>query len=114
MQNGKQVPGVAPTAMQQGRYAATAMITARLRGQRTGAISLPRQGKRCHDWPYNRAVAEIGPFQFSGIFAWLAWLFIHLLYIVEFENRLVIAVKWAYDYFTHNRGARLITGDQQR
>jgi NADH:ubiquinone reductase (H+-translocating) len=62
----------------------------------------------------NQAVAEIGPFQFSGILAWLAWLFIHLLYIVEFENRLVIVVHWAYDYFTRNRGARLITGEQQK
>jgi NADH dehydrogenase len=42
--------------------------------------------------------------------AWFVWLFVHILYIVEFENRLLILVQWAYDYFTHNRGARLITG----
>ena len=54
-------------------------------------------------------MAEIGPLHFSGPIAWLAWLFIHRLYIVEFESRLLIALKWAIDYFTHNRGARLIT-----
>ena len=60
----------------------------------------------------NQPSREIGPLQFSGILAWLAWLFIHLLYIVEFENRVLIIVQWAYDYFTYNRGARLITGQQ--
>ncbi len=81
--------------------------------KKTGAISLPRQGSVATD-RRNRAVAEIGPFQFSGIVAWFAWLFIHLLNIVEFENRVLIALKWAIDYFTYNRGARLITGDRQR
>jgi NADH dehydrogenase len=56
-------------------------------------------------------VAVVGPLHFSGILAWLTWLFVHLRYIVEFENRLLIMVQWAYDYFTHNRGARLITGE---
>ena len=56
------------------------------------------------------AVADIGPLQFNGFLAWLAWLFIHLLYIAEFDNRLLILIQWAYNYFTRNRGARLITG----
>jgi NADH dehydrogenase len=58
----------------------------------------------------NRAVAELGRLHLSGYPAWLLWVFIHLLYIVEFESRLLIAIQWAYDYFTWNRGARLITG----
>jgi NADH dehydrogenase len=58
----------------------------------------------------NRAVAQIGPLHISGYLAWIIWLFIHILYIVEFENRMLIVFQWAYDYFTHNRGARLITG----
>jgi NADH dehydrogenase len=58
-------------------------------------------------------VAKIGPLEFSGIFAWATWLFVHILYIVEFESRLLIVVQWAYDYFTHNRGARLITGNRE-
>jgi NADH:ubiquinone reductase (H+-translocating) len=112
LQDGKQLPGVAPTAMQQGRYAAT-LIAHRLRNEKTKPFHYFDKGSLA-TIGRNQAVADIGPFQFSGILAWLAWLFIHLLYIVEFENRLLIAVHWAYDYFTHNRGARLITGEQQR
>jgi len=112
LQDGKQLPGVAPTAIQQGHYAAS-LIANRLRNEKTKPFRYFDKGSLA-TIGRNQAVAEIGPFQFSGILAWLAWLFIHLLYIVEFENRLLIAVQWAYDYFTHNRGARLITGEQQR
>ena len=112
LQDGKQVPGVAPTAIQQGRYAAR-LIESRLRNENPKPFRYLDKGSLA-TIGRNRAVAVIGPFQFSGILAWLAWLFIHLLYIVEFENRLLIVVQWAYDYFTHNRGARLITGEQQR
>ena len=56
------------------------------------------------------AVADLRFVRFSGLLAWLAWLFIHLLYLVEFENRLLVLVQWAFMYFTRNRGARLITG----
>ena len=112
VQDGKQVPGVAPTAIQQGHYAAK-LIASRLRNEKTKPFRYFDKGSLA-TIGRNQAVAEIGFFQFSGILAWLAWLFIHLLYIVEFENRLLIVVQWAYDYFTHNRGARLITGDQQR
>jgi NADH dehydrogenase len=56
------------------------------------------------------AVADLRFIRFSGLPAWLAWLFIHLLYLVEFENRLMVLVQWAWMYFTRNRGARLITG----
>jgi len=112
LQDGKQVPGVAPTAIQQGHYAAT-LIGNRLRDEKTKPFRYFDKGSLA-TIGRNQAVAEIGPFQFSGILAWLAWLFVHLLYIVEFENRLLIVVEWAYDYFTYNRGARLITGEQQK
>jgi NADH dehydrogenase len=112
LQGGKQVPGVAPTAIQQGHYAAR-LIASRLRNEKPKPFRYLDKGSLA-TIGRNQAVAVIGPFQFSGILAWLAWLFIHLLYIVEFENRLLIVVQWAYDYFTHNRGARLITGEQQR
>jgi NADH dehydrogenase len=108
LQDGKQVPGVAPTAIQQGKYAAK-LIRNRLRNEKTKPFRYLDKGSLA-TIGRNSAVAQIGPFQFSGILAWLAWLFIHLLYIVEFENRVLIAVQWAYDYFTYNRGARLITG----
>jgi NADH dehydrogenase len=109
IQDGKLVPGVAPAAIQMGKYAARS-IENRLKGEKVEPFhywdkgSLATVGR-------NHAVAQIGRLQFSGYLAWLAWLFIHLLYIVEFENRLLIVVQWAYDYFTHNRGARLITGE---
>jgi NADH dehydrogenase len=111
-QNGKLVPGVAPTAMQEGRYAAK-LIQQRLRNES------PETKRPFHYWDKGslatigraRAVAEIGGFRFSGYLAWLIWLFVHLLYIIEFESRVLIVFQWAYDYFTHNRGARLITGE---
>lgn len=111
LQDGKQVPGVAPTAIQQGRYAAK-LIRDRLRNENTNPFHYFDKGSMA-TIGRNAAVAEIGPFRFSGWLAWLTWLFVHLMYIVEFENRLLIVVQWAYDYFTHNRGARLITGGEQ-
>lgn len=111
LHNGRQLPGVAPTAIQQGHYAAK-LIVGRLLGQKTELFHYFDKGSLA-TIGRNQAIAQIGPLQFSGILAWLAWLFIHLLYIVEFENRLLIVVQWAYDYFTYNRGARLITGKEE-
>jgi len=56
------------------------------------------------------AVADFGRIHIAGYFAWLTWLFVHLMYLVGFDNRLLVFIKWAYNYFTRNRGARLITG----
>ncbi|MBN2326311.1 MAG: NAD(P)/FAD-dependent oxidoreductase [Candidatus Omnitrophica bacterium] len=107
-QTGSPLPGVAPVAMQQGRYAAR-----RLRAMIKGAPGQPFRY-------YNRgsmavigraaAVADLRGMRFSGWPAWLIWLFVHIMYLVEFENRLLVFVQWAWDYFTRNRGARLITG----
>jgi NADH dehydrogenase len=107
-QDGKLVPGVAPTAMQEGQYAAH-LIARRLRNEQTQPFRYWDKGSLA-TIGRNSAVAQIGPFQFSGYLAWLIWLFVHILYIVQFESRVLIVFKWAYDYFTHNRGARLITG----
>ena len=107
-QSGKSLPGVAPVAMQQGRYAAQ-LIRKRLRGQSSPPFhyfdkgSLATIGRAA-------AVADFGRIRFDGFLAWIAWLFIHLLYLVEFDNRLLVLMEWAYNYATHNRGARLITG----
>jgi NADH dehydrogenase len=57
------------------------------------------------------AVADFGSVRFSGHFAWLLWLFVHLMYLVGFENRVLVFVRWAWNYVTRNRGARLIGGD---
>ncbi|MGI8992240.1 MAG: NAD(P)/FAD-dependent oxidoreductase [Bryobacteraceae bacterium] len=107
-QTGQPLPGVAPVAMQEGRYAA-GLIRKRLRNE---------PSKPFHYWDKGSmatigraaAVAEMGKIHFSGLLAWLAWLFIHLMYLVGFDNRLLVLMKWFLNYLTRNRGARLITG----
>jgi len=109
-QTGKPLPGVAPVAMQQGRYAA-GLVKKRLAGKPVPPFhywdkgSLATIGRAA-------AVADFGRIHIDGLVAWLAWLFIHLMYLVEFDNRLLVLIQWAYDYFTYNRGARLITGER--
>jgi NADH dehydrogenase len=56
------------------------------------------------------AVAKVGPIEFGGFGAWLAWLWIHLIFLIGFDNKLTVLVQWAYSYFTYKRGARIITG----
>jgi NADH dehydrogenase len=106
-QEGKPVPGVAPVAMQQGRHAASNIRRA-LGGQPRlpfyyvdkGILATIGRGA---------AVARIGPFRASGYFAWLLWLFVHILFLIGFRNRLVVMIQWAWSYITFDRGARLIT-----
>jgi len=107
VQDGAQVPGVAPAAMQQGRYAAR-LIADRRNGKTTPPFHYRDKGSLA-TIGRNHAVAAIGKLHISGYAAWLLWLFVHLLYIVEFESRVLIAIQWAFAYFTFNRGARLIT-----
>jgi len=57
-------------------------------------------------------VADFGRIHLGGFPAWLIWLFVHLMYLAEFDNRLLVFIQWAYNYFTRNRGARLITGEE--
>lgn len=107
-EKGQPYPGLAPVAMQQGRYAA-GLIKARLAGRGLPRFHYSDKGTMATIGPA-AAVADIGPLHYNGFLAWLSWLFIHLLYIAEFDNRLLILIQWAYNYFTRNRGARLITG----
>ncbi|MGH7785835.1 MAG: NAD(P)/FAD-dependent oxidoreductase [Candidatus Binatia bacterium] len=106
--DGVLVPGVAPAAMQQGRYAARAVVR-RAAGQPVPPFHYVDKGSLA-TIGRSKAVAKLGPLHFSGLFAWLTWLFVHLLYLVEFENRVLVLINWAINYFTFNRGARLITG----
>lgn len=106
-QTGDPLPGIAPVAMQQGRYVAK-LIQARLCGTTQPPFHYRDYGTMA-TIGRARAVAMIGPLRLSGFLAWLAWLFIHLLYIVEFQNRLLILFQWAWNYLTWNRAARLIT-----
>lgn len=110
-QDGKPLPGVAQVAMQQGAY------VARRIGQASSGAAKPfRYFDKGALAVIGRAaaVADIAHLHVSGLFAWLIWLFIHLMYLVEFSNRLLVFVHWGFLYLTFNRGARLITGDQDR
>jgi NADH dehydrogenase len=108
--DGPSLPGLAPVAMQQGHYVAK-LIRSRLAGGTLKPFKYWDRGTMA-TIGRARAVAMVGPVKFSGIIAWLAWLFIHLMYIVEFENRLLIFFQWAVNYLTWNRSARLITGER--
>ncbi|HXB70303.1 MAG TPA: NAD(P)/FAD-dependent oxidoreductase [Candidatus Acidoferrales bacterium] len=107
-QGGKPLPGVAPVAMSQGRYVANA-IRKKLRGETVAPFRYASKGNLA-TIGRNKAVAEFGILHLSGFPAWFTWVFVHLMYLVEFDNRLLVFVEWVYNYFTHNRGARLITG----
>jgi NADH dehydrogenase len=103
----KPLPGVAPVAMQQGRYVAD-LIYARLNGKTMPAFKYHDRGSMA-TIGRARAVADLGCCKFTGYLAWLLWLFVHLMYIVQFQNRVLILLQWAWNYFTRNRAARLIT-----
>jgi NADH dehydrogenase len=107
-QNGKPLPGVAQVAMQMGGYAAK-LIRARLDGRTLEPFHYFDKGNLA---AIGRAaaVAQIGRVHLWGWVAWVIWLFIHIAYLIGFDNRLVVMMEWAYNYFTFNRGARLITG----
>jgi NADH dehydrogenase len=107
-QGGKPLPGVAPVAMQQGQYVAR-LIEARLRGQTLPPFRYRDYGNMA-TIGRNAAVADFGWLRLSGYLAWLAWLFIHVLKLIEFENRILVLFQWAWNYLTRNRSARLITG----
>jgi NADH dehydrogenase len=107
-QTGEPLPGVAPVAMQQGRYAAR-RVRQFLRGESSPPFRYKDRGKMA---VIGRAaaVADLNWIRLSGFSAWLVWLFIHLMNLVEYENRVLVLIQWAWNYFTRNRGARLITG----
>jgi NADH:ubiquinone reductase (H+-translocating) len=105
--DGVLVPGVAPAAMQQGEHVAQNIIRT-MKGQ-------PRLPFRYVDKGMlatigrGAAVAKIGPIKASGLFAWLLWLFVHILFLIGYRNRILVMIQWAWLYVTFDRGARLIT-----
>ena len=108
--DGKPLPGVAQVAMQGGGYAAKAILK-RLKGE---PIEKPFHYFDKGDLAVigrAAAVANVFGLHLSGLPAWLVWLFIHLLYIVEFQSRILVFIEWGFLYLTYNRGARLITGN---
>ncbi len=102
-------PAVAPVAMQHGRYAA-ALVEARLNGQSAPPFRYHNRGTMATIGRAS-AVGVIAGLNLSGWIAWVTWLFVHLMYLVGFQNRLLVFIQWAFQYFTFNRRARLITGE---
>ena len=106
-QTGEPLPGISPVAMQQGRHAARNVL----------AMIKGRKPQRFHYWDKgtmatigrNKAVADLKFMHLSGLPAWLAWLFVHIIFLVGFRNRLLVLIQWAWAYLTFDKGARLIT-----
>jgi NADH dehydrogenase len=108
--DGKPLPGLAPVAMQQGTYVAT-VIDRRARGEAAPAAFAYWDRGTMATIGRGRAVADIHWMRFAGVLAWLAWLFIHIMYLAKFENRVLVMFQWFFNYVTRNRTARLMTGE---
>ena len=109
-QEGGTLPGVCPVAIQEGEYAART-----IRGDLAG-----RPRRPFHYWDKGQlavigrgqAVADIWKLHFGGFLAWLAWIFVHIFFLIGFRNRVMVMLEWAWSYLTFSRGARLITGER--
>ncbi|MEZ5352769.1 MAG: NAD(P)/FAD-dependent oxidoreductase [Bryobacteraceae bacterium] len=111
VQDGKPLAGVCPVAMQEGWHVAR-VVKARLAGRPAPPFHYRDKGVMATIGRH-AAVADLGFIRFGGILAWLAWLFVHILYLVGFRNRLLVMIQWGFQYVTFNRGARLITGKSE-
>ena len=109
--NAVPLPGLAPVAMQQGRYAARA-IRARLQGRTPPPFRYRDKGNLA-TIGRARAVADVKGLQLSGLVAWITWLFVHLFYLIGLQNRLLVFIRWTFSFVTRGRGARLITGPSE-
>jgi NADH dehydrogenase len=101
------LPGVAPVAMQQGRYTAS-VVQARLRGRQLPPFRYRDKGNLA-TIGRAAAVADIKGLKLSGFIAWLTWLLVHLWYLVGYQNRVLVLIRWSVSFVTHGRGSRLIT-----
>jgi NADH:ubiquinone reductase (H+-translocating) len=109
--DGKPLPGVSPVAMQQGRHAARNILNM-IEGRKPQRFWYFDKGSMA-TIGRNKAVADLHLLHLSGLPAWVAWAFVHILFLVGFRNRVVVLVQWAWAYFTFNKGARLITRNFQ-
>jgi NADH dehydrogenase len=111
-QDGIQVPAVAPAATQEGRLAAHNVLRA-MRGEPTLPFRYQNKGSLA-TIGRSAAVADLGKLKLSGALAWLAWLILHVLFLVGFRNRFIVVFQWAWSFLSYDRGARLITGPLRR
>ncbi len=110
-EHGKPLPGVAPVAMQQGKF-----VGRQIEGDLAG-----RSREKFHYFDKGSlatigraaAIAQFGKIHLSGFPAWLTWLFVHIMFLIGFRNRIIVVVQWAWSYLTFQRGARLITGESR-
>jgi NADH:ubiquinone reductase (H+-translocating) len=109
-EDGQPLSGIAPVAMQQGAYAAR-LVQARLYGRQLPPFRYRDKGKLAVIGR-NAAVADLGFLQIGGFPAWLMWVFVHIAYLIEFENKILVLFQWAWSYVTRGRGARLIVGPE--
>jgi NADH dehydrogenase len=107
--NGKWLPGVAPVALQEGKFAARS-IAHDLKGQPRKTFHYFDKGNLA-TIGRSAGIAQFGKVHISGVIAWLSWLFVHIFFLIGFRNRVLVFIQWAWSYFTYERGARLITGD---
>ena len=110
-QTGQPLPGVSPVAMQQGRHAARNVL-AMVRGEKPRRFWYWDKGSMA-TIGRNKAVADLHFIHLSGVPAWWAWLFVHIIFLVGFRNRVAVLFQWAWAYLTFNKGARLITRNFQ-
>jgi NADH:ubiquinone reductase (H+-translocating) len=108
--NGILVPGVSPAAMQEGRHVAK-IVRDELDGMRTPRPAFAYLDKgTMATIGRSAAVAKIRDLEISGFMAWLSWLFVHLIFLIGFRNKISVLVQWFYSYVTYRRGSRIITG----
>ena len=107
VQDGRPIPGVGPAAIQEGKSAAKNILR-ELRGEQRKPFRYWNKGDLAVIGR-SRAIADLGWIRFSGWFAWVFWLLVHIMYLVGFRNRIVVLIEWAYAYFTSQAGVRLIT-----
>ena len=106
------LPGLAPVAIQQGRHVAS-VVADRLAGRPTVPFRYHDKGNLA-TIGRAKAVADVQGVKLSGFIAWATWLTVHLWYLIGFENRLLVVIRWAWSFFAHGRGVRLITGEPER
>jgi NADH dehydrogenase len=115
-ESGKLLPGVAPVAILEGRFVAKLIRREIAFRETSGGKLAPRVPFHYRDKGSlatigrAAAVAQFGRIHISGFLAWLAWLFIHIFFLIGLQNRVLVMIQWAWSYFTYERGARLITG----
>ena len=107
-QDGKPLPGVAQVAMQQGKYAGR-LISNRVNGKSMDKPFYYKDLGNLATIGRRAAVADLGRFKFSGLFAWLIWVLVHIMQLAQYQNRALVFLQWSWNYFTFNRSARLIT-----